>query len=152
MPTEEVFTSPHRLRTEGVVRSTMPLVVNGQIVRDLTMRFEGGRVEESKPHFWYNPPTRTLTFVPRCTQAGKMYEATGGLAAARVGSSNASNSESRRMNDPVRGSVQKRRDCEPPYLTGIRAESREKFRAQEAYLQEFTAIPRQAARLAAFPS
>jgi aminopeptidase len=46
MPTEEVFTSPHRLRTEGVVRSTMPLVVNGQIVRDLTVRFQAGRVTE----------------------------------------------------------------------------------------------------------
>jgi aminopeptidase len=46
MPTEEVFTSPHRLRTEGVVRSTRPLAVNGQIVRDLTMRFEGGRATE----------------------------------------------------------------------------------------------------------
>ena len=46
MPTEEVFTSPHRLRTDGVVRATVPLAVNGQIVRDLTMRFEGGRVTE----------------------------------------------------------------------------------------------------------
>ncbi len=46
MPTEEVFTSPHRLRVEGVVRSTMPLAVNGQIVRDLTVRFEGGRAVE----------------------------------------------------------------------------------------------------------
>jgi aminopeptidase len=46
MPTEEVFTTPHRLRTEGVARSTMPLAVNGQIVRDLTVRFEGGRVTE----------------------------------------------------------------------------------------------------------
>ena len=46
MPTEEVFTTPHRLRTEGIVRSTMPLAVNGQIVRDLTLRFEGGRVAE----------------------------------------------------------------------------------------------------------
>ena len=46
MPTEEVFTTPHRMRTEGIVRSTMPLAVNGQIVRDLTMRFEGGRVLE----------------------------------------------------------------------------------------------------------
>ena len=44
MPTEEIFTTPHRLRTEGLVRSTVPLAVNGQIVRDLTMRFEGGRV------------------------------------------------------------------------------------------------------------
>ncbi len=44
MPTEEVFTTPHRLRTEGVVRSTLPLAVNGQVVRDLTLRFEAGRV------------------------------------------------------------------------------------------------------------
>jgi len=46
MPTEEVFTTPHRLRTEGIVRSTVPLAVNGQIVRDLTVRFAGGRVIE----------------------------------------------------------------------------------------------------------
>ena len=44
MPTEEVFTTPHRLRTEGVVSSTLPLAVNGQVVRDLTLRFEAGRV------------------------------------------------------------------------------------------------------------
>jgi len=44
MPTEEVFTTPHRLRTEGVVRSTLPLAVNGQVVRDLTLQFEAGRV------------------------------------------------------------------------------------------------------------
>jgi aminopeptidase len=46
MPTEEVFTTPHRLRTEGVVRSTMPLAVSGTVVRDLELRFEGGRVAE----------------------------------------------------------------------------------------------------------
>ena len=46
MPTEEVFTAPHRLRTEGVARSTVPLAVNGQIVRDLTVRFAAGRAVE----------------------------------------------------------------------------------------------------------
>lgn len=46
MPTEEVFTTPHRLRTEGVARSTVPLAVNGQIVRELTVRFTGGRAVE----------------------------------------------------------------------------------------------------------
>jgi aminopeptidase len=46
MPTEEVYTTPHRLRTEGVVRSTMPLALNGQIVRDLEVRFSGGRIVE----------------------------------------------------------------------------------------------------------
>jgi aminopeptidase len=44
MPTEEVFTTPHRVRTEGFVRSTLPLAVGGQVVRDLTLRFEAGRV------------------------------------------------------------------------------------------------------------
>ena len=44
MPTEEVFTTPHRARTEGTVRSTMPLALSGNIVRDLSLRFENGRV------------------------------------------------------------------------------------------------------------
>ena len=46
MPTEEVFTSPDRRRTEGVVRSTTPLALAGTIVRDLEIRFEGGRAVE----------------------------------------------------------------------------------------------------------
>ncbi len=43
MPTEEVFTTPDRRRTEGTVRSTKPLAVLGNVVRDLEIRFEGGR-------------------------------------------------------------------------------------------------------------
>ncbi len=46
MPTEEVFTTPDRGRTEGVVRSTMPLALSGNVVRDLELRFEGGRAVE----------------------------------------------------------------------------------------------------------
>jgi aminopeptidase len=44
VPTEEVFTSPDRRRTEGTVRATMPLALSGNIVRDLSLRFENGRV------------------------------------------------------------------------------------------------------------
>ena len=43
MPTEEIFTTPDARRVEGVVRSTLPLQIQGTIVRDLTVRFEGGR-------------------------------------------------------------------------------------------------------------
>ncbi len=43
MPTEEVFTSPDQRRTEGTVRSTKPLALAGTVVRDLEIRFEGGR-------------------------------------------------------------------------------------------------------------
>ncbi len=46
MPTEEIFTSPDRRRTEGVVRSTKPLALAGTVVRDLEMRFEAGRIVE----------------------------------------------------------------------------------------------------------
>jgi aminopeptidase len=43
MPTEEIFTSPDPARTEGTVRSTRPLQIDGNLVRDLEVRFEGGR-------------------------------------------------------------------------------------------------------------
>ena len=43
LPTEEVFTTPDPLRTEGHVTSTKPLVLqDGSIVRGLRVRFEGG--------------------------------------------------------------------------------------------------------------
>lgn len=46
LPTEEVFTSPDWRRTEGSVRSTRPLELLGALVRDLELRFEGGRIVE----------------------------------------------------------------------------------------------------------
>jgi aminopeptidase len=46
MPTEEVFTTPDARRTEGVVRSTLPLQIQGNIVRDLEVRFENGKAVE----------------------------------------------------------------------------------------------------------
>ena len=48
MPTEEVFTTPNAWRTEGVVRSTQPLVTEGKLVEELEVRFEGGRVVDVK--------------------------------------------------------------------------------------------------------
>ena len=44
MPTEEVYTTPDARRTEGTVRSTRPLFLQGTIVEGLEVRFEGGRV------------------------------------------------------------------------------------------------------------
>ena len=43
MPTEEIFTSPDARRTEGTIRSTLPLPLSGQIVRGLELTFEEGR-------------------------------------------------------------------------------------------------------------
>ena len=44
IPTEEVFTSPDRLRAEGVVHSALPLVHHGNKVDRFWLRFEAGRV------------------------------------------------------------------------------------------------------------
>ena len=46
IPTEEIFTTPDRLRAEGIVYSVLPLVHQGQVIRDFWLRFEGGRVVE----------------------------------------------------------------------------------------------------------
>ena len=47
IPSEEIFSSPDPMRVDGVVRSTKPLVLQGgAIVRDLVLKFEGGRAVE----------------------------------------------------------------------------------------------------------
>ena len=48
VPTEEVFTTPDYRRTQGTVRSTMPLALPGNIIRDLELRFDRGRIVEVK--------------------------------------------------------------------------------------------------------
>ena len=44
IPTEEVFTSPDRMRADGIVYSAMPLIHHGNKVEDFWIKFEGGRV------------------------------------------------------------------------------------------------------------
>lgn len=47
LPTEELFTGPDPERTEGVVRSTRPLVLrSGAVIKGLRVRFERGRAVE----------------------------------------------------------------------------------------------------------
>jgi len=47
IPSEEVFTTPHRLRVEGRVRSTKPLSHNGTLIENIEVRFEGGKIVEA---------------------------------------------------------------------------------------------------------
>jgi aminopeptidase len=48
MPTEEVFTSPHRRRADGTVRATMPFALRGGIVEGLELRFSDGEIVEAR--------------------------------------------------------------------------------------------------------
>ncbi len=44
IPTEEVFTTPDRLRCDGVVHSALPLVHQGSIIKDFWIEFKEGKV------------------------------------------------------------------------------------------------------------
>jgi aminopeptidase len=47
IPTEEVFTTPHKDRVDGKVRSTKPLSYQGTLIEEISVRFEGGRIVEA---------------------------------------------------------------------------------------------------------
>ena len=48
MPTEEVFSTPHKDRVDGHVTSTKPLSYQGTMIEGIQVRFEAGRVVEAK--------------------------------------------------------------------------------------------------------
>jgi aminopeptidase len=47
MPTEEVFTTPHKDRADGTVTATKPLSHQGTMIEGIRVRFEGGRIVEA---------------------------------------------------------------------------------------------------------
>lgn len=47
MPTEEVFTTPHKDRVEGRVTSTKPLSHQGTMIEGISVRFQGGKIVEA---------------------------------------------------------------------------------------------------------
>ena len=47
IPSEEVFTMPHRERVDGTVASTKPLSYQGTFIDSIKVRFEKGRIVES---------------------------------------------------------------------------------------------------------
>lgn len=44
LPTEEVFTMPHKEKTEGVVTATKPLIYGSSLVEDFSLTFSAGHV------------------------------------------------------------------------------------------------------------
>jgi aminopeptidase len=48
MPTEEVFTTPHKDRAHGTITATKPLSHQGTMIEGIQVRFEGGRIVEAR--------------------------------------------------------------------------------------------------------
>lgn len=46
MPTEEIFTDPHRERVNGIAYASRPLMMSGKLVKDFWIRFENGLAVE----------------------------------------------------------------------------------------------------------
>ena len=47
IPTEEVFTCPHAYKVEGTVSATKPLAHQGNVIEDIKVRFEAGKIVEA---------------------------------------------------------------------------------------------------------
>ncbi len=47
LPTEEIFTTPHKDRVDGSVRSSKPLSYQGTLIENIAVRFEGGLIAEA---------------------------------------------------------------------------------------------------------
>ena len=43
IPTEEVFTAPHKDKADGHITASMPLNISGVLIEDFSLTFEGGR-------------------------------------------------------------------------------------------------------------
>ena len=44
MPTEEVFTTPNKFKTNGIVYTTLPLVHSGITIKDIMLEFKDGKI------------------------------------------------------------------------------------------------------------
>ena len=47
LPTEEIFTLPHKDRVDGVVKTTRPVFYQGQVVEECILKFSKGRIVEA---------------------------------------------------------------------------------------------------------
>ena len=85
MPTEEVFTAPDCHRADGTVRSTMPLVLRGQIVRGLELTLEDGRIVNVDAETGADVVRGQLETVEHADRLGEVALVTGESRVGRAG-------------------------------------------------------------------
>ncbi|HZS30618.1 MAG TPA: aminopeptidase [Gaiellaceae bacterium] len=85
MPTEEVFTSPDSRRAEGTIRSSMPLVLAGQIIRGLELTFEDGRIVNVDAESGAGVVRGELDSIPNADRLGELALVTGDSRVGQTG-------------------------------------------------------------------
>jgi aminopeptidase len=85
MPTEEIFTAPDARRADGTVRSTLPLVLRGQIVRGLELTLEDGRIVHVEAETGADVVRGQLETVENADRLGEVALVTGESRVGRSG-------------------------------------------------------------------
>lgn len=85
IPTEELATTPDRLRTEGVVSSVRPLNYQGSVVNEFQIRFHGGKAVEWHAKKGENVLTEIITHDDSSCYLGEVAIVPGG---GLIGSTN----------------------------------------------------------------
>ena len=72
LPTEEVFTMPHKDRVDGTVRSTKPLSYGGTLIEGFSLTFTGGRVVNVTAEKGEDVLRQLVTMDPGAAQLGEI--------------------------------------------------------------------------------
>ncbi|QJC52631.1 aminopeptidase [Paenibacillus albicereus] len=72
MPTEEVFTMPHKDRVNGTVRSTKPLNYSGQLIQNFSLTFKDGKVTEFSAEQGYEALSKLLAMDENAVRLGEV--------------------------------------------------------------------------------
>ncbi len=72
VPTEEIFTAPHRERVDGIVYSSKPYVFNGAIIEDFYFKFKDGEVTEYDAKVGRDLLEKLLTGDEFCKRIGEI--------------------------------------------------------------------------------
>lgn len=72
MPTEEVFTMPHKDRVNGIVRSTKPLNYSGQLIQNFSLTFKDGKVTDFTAEQGYEALAKLLSMDENAVRLGEV--------------------------------------------------------------------------------
>ena len=72
MPTEEVFTAPHKDGANGIVYSTKPLVYMGDVIDEFWLKFENGKVVEYKAEKGHHLLEKLMTVEANSDRLGEV--------------------------------------------------------------------------------
>lgn len=72
MPTEEIFTAPHKDRVNGIVKSAMPLIYNGQLIDNFELVFKNGKIINFNAQSGYEALKHLIQTDKGCLRIGEV--------------------------------------------------------------------------------